>query len=127
MMSKLILSATPADQADIFERAAELFSVLSTPMRLHILNALAAQPKSVTELLTEIETTQPNLSQHLGVLYRSGILNRRKDGAQVIYSVQSQKAMALCRSVCTQIAIEIDEPGSVSSDQRLSTRAQQGK
>ena len=121
-MSKLILSTSVVDQADVFERAAELFSVLSTPMRLHILNVLALQPKSVNELLAEIDTTQPNLSQHLAVLYKSGILDRRKEGAQVIYRVQSEKAMALCRSVCTQIAIELSEPGSVSTDQRLTAR-----
>lgn len=121
-MGNLILSAGSADQTEVFERAAGLFSVLSTPIRLSILNALDAQPKSVTELLAEIDTTQPNLSQHLSVLYHSGIIDKRKDGAQVIYNIQSHKAMALCRSVCTQIAMEIDEPDSVSANQRLCAR-----
>ena len=103
-------SESTAEQHVIFTRAAELFFVLSTPIRLRILSSLCAQEKSVSQLMLEIDTTQPNLSQHLSVLFKSGVLAKRKDGSQVIYRVQSEKAVALCRSVCTQIAIEMDEP-----------------
>ena len=113
----------PAGPGRVFELAAELFSVLATPMRLRVLSALCVREKSVNELLAEIDTTQPNLSQHLAVLYRSGILAKRKEGTQVIYRVQSEKAIALCRSVCTQIAIELDEPEAVSAEHRLTPKA----
>ena len=109
----------PAGAGRVFELAAELFAVLATPMRLRVLSALCVREKSVNELLAEIDTTQPNLSQHLAVLYRSGVLAKRKEGTQVIYRVQSEKAIALCRSVCTQIAIELDEPEAVSAEHRL--------
>lgn len=115
----------PDDQVEkvrVFELAAELFGVLATPMRLRILSALCDEEKSVSQLLSEIETTQPNLSQHLNVLYRTGVLAKRKEGTQVIYRVQSEQAVTLCRTVCTQIAIEMDEPGSVPAAQRLSPR-----
>jgi len=106
----------------VFTLAAELFAVLATPMRLRILSALCEQEKSDSELLLEINTTQPNLSQHLAVLYKTGVLARRSQGTQVIYRVQSEKAVALCRSVCTQIAIEMDEPDPVPERQALSPR-----
>ena len=109
--------------ARVFELAAELFSVLSTPMRLRILSALCNEEKSVSQMLEEIDTTQPNLSQHLNVLYRCGVLAKRKQGTQVIYRVQSEQAVTLCRSVCTQIAIEMDSPSDVPADQRLLPRA----
>lgn len=111
-----------AEDARVFELAAELFGVLATPMRLRILSALCRQEKSVSELLTEIETTQPNLSQHLNVLYRAGVLAKRKVGTQVIYRVQSEQAVNLCRTVCTQVAIEMEEPSAVPPGQRLSPR-----
>ena len=106
----------------VFTLAAELFAVLATPIRLRILSALCEQEKSVNQLLMEIDTTQPNLSQHLAVLFKTGVLAKRKDGTQVIYRVQSEKAVALCRSVCTQIAIEMDEPNAVSDGHALSLR-----
>lgn len=113
---------SPPEAARVFELAAELFGVLSTPMRLRILSALCDTEKSVSQLLLEIHTTQPNLSQHLNLLYRAGVLARRRQGSQVIYRVQSERAVTLCRTVCRQIAIEMDDPVSVPADQRLATR-----
>lgn len=121
-MTETIASEAQVDKARVFELAAELFGMLSTPMRLRILSALCDEEKSVTQLLREIDTTQPNLSQHLNLLYRSGVLAKRKQGTLVLYRVQSEKAVMLCRTVCTQIAIEMDEPGSVPVSERLSPR-----
>ncbi|MFP5325525.1 MAG: ArsR/SmtB family transcription factor [Gammaproteobacteria bacterium] len=121
-MDKMIEGDGNVENVRVFELAAELFGVLSTPMRLRILSALCDKEKSVSQLLQEIDTTQPNLSQHLNLLYRAGVLAKRKEGTQVIYRVQSERAVTLCRTVCTQIAIEMDEPSSVPASQRLSPR-----
>ncbi|WP_332777517.1 ArsR/SmtB family transcription factor [Polaromonas sp.] len=121
-MNQMIQAGAQAEQGRVFELAAELFAVLATPMRLRVLSALCEHEKSVNELLAEIDTTQPNLSQHLAVLYRSGVLAKRKEGTQVIYRVQSEKAVALCRSVCTQIAIELDEPDAVPVAESLAPK-----
>lgn len=92
----------------VFQSVAELFSVLSTPIRLKIISAVCHGEKNVTELLSQIHTTQPNMSQHLATLYRSGILGRRRVGTQIYYRLQSEKVATLCRAVCTQVAIELD-------------------
>lgn len=118
-MAGLITPPVDTSSQRVFEVAAELFGVLSTPMRLRILSALCNEEKAVSRLLEEIDTTQPNLSQHLNVLYRSGILARRKAGSQVFYRVQSEKAVALCRTVCTQVAIELDDPVQMPAHERL--------
>lgn len=118
-MNDMIQAGAQSAQGRVFELAAELFAVLATPMRLRVLSALCEREKSVNELLAEIDTTQPNLSQHLAVLFRCGVLAKRKEGTQVIYRVQSEKAVALCRSVCTQIAIELDEPEGVPAAESL--------
>lgn len=123
-MNDMIQAGAKSEQGRVFELAAELFAVLATPLRLRVLSALCEREKSVNELLAEIETTQPNLSQHLAVLYRTGVLAKRKEGTLVIYRVQSEKAVALCRSVCTQIAIELDEPDTVSAGEGLSPTQQ---
>ena len=107
------LDAETQDSSDsqrVFAIAAELFGVLSSPVRLKVLNMLCDGQRSVNELLAQIDTTQPNLSQHLNLMYRSGILSRTKAGTQVIYKISSKTAAGLCRSVCTQIAIDLDEP-----------------
>ena len=103
----------------VFDSVAELFAVLSTPIRLKIISAVCNGEKNVSELLGEIETTQPNMSQHLNMLYRSGVLAKRRDGTQMYYRLQSERVATLCRAVCTQVAIELDTEARVDPSDRL--------
>lgn len=103
----------------VFESAAELFSVLATPIRLKIISAVCQQERNVSELLAMIPTTQPNMSQHLATLYRSGVLARRREGTQIYYRLQSERVATLCRAVCTQVAIELDGGEPVAQCDRL--------
>ena len=52
----------------VFEKAAELFAVLSTPIRLRIISELCQGEKNVGQLHERIGVTQPNMSQHLNLL-----------------------------------------------------------
>ena len=96
------------DSERVFELAAELFRVMSAPMRLKIISSLCNGEKNVGQLLEEIDTTQPNMSQHLTTLYQAGVLGRRRDGVQIYYRIVNDRVVTLCRAVCTQIAIEGD-------------------
>ena len=114
------MSTPQAAQSDaVFESVAELFALLSTPVRLKIIGALCNGEKNVSQLLSEINTTQPNMSQHLSTLYRAGVLGRRRDSTQIYYRLQSERVATLCRAVCTQVAIELDGGGEMPSSERL--------
>jgi DNA-binding transcriptional ArsR family regulator len=105
-MSSLInKEANELDQ--VFMRASDLFAVLSAPSRLKILHYLCNEERTVNDVLSFVGGTQPNVSQHLALMYRAGVLAKRKDGAAVYYRVASEQAIAVCRSVCTQIALDI--------------------
>lgn len=106
----------------VFESAAELFGLLSTPVRLKIISAVCNGERNVSELLEHIDTTQPNMSQHLATLYRAGVLGKRREGTQIFYRLQSERVATLCRAVCTQVAMELDGDDSVLPAERL-TRA----
>lgn len=95
-------------QEEIFAAAASLFRVLSAPMRLKIIKSLCENEKNVSELLEEIETTQPNMSQHLHTLYASGILDKRREGVQIHYRIVDERVAQLCKMVCTQVATDLD-------------------
>jgi DNA-binding transcriptional ArsR family regulator len=96
------------EQDEVFELAAELFQVMSAPMRLKIINRLCNGEKNVSELLEQITTTQPNMSQHLNTLYQAGVIGKRRQGVQIYYRIVNDRVVTLCRAVCTQIAIEAD-------------------
>jgi ArsR family transcriptional regulator len=97
---------------DVFESAAEVFRLMSAPMRLKIISSLCHGEKNVGELLAQIPTTQPNLSQHLGALYKAGVVGRRRDGVQIYYRITNDRVASLCRAVCTHFAIEAGDGGS---------------
>ena len=110
-MAKLIPKTTsePVSESDqVFDLAAELFRVMSAPLRLKIISGLCDGEKSVSELLAEINTTQPNMSQHLSTLYQAGVLGKRRDGVNIYYRIVNQQVVTLCRAVCIQIASETD-------------------
>ena len=89
-----------------FHQAAEIFRVMSAPMRLRIMSSLCAGEKNVSELLEEVETTQSNMSQHLSTLYQAGIVHKRCDGVQIYYTIANLSFVNLCKAVCSQIASE---------------------
>lgn len=111
--------ATQVEGDAVYESAAELFGLLATPVRLKIISAVCQGERNVSELLAQIDTTQPNMSQHLATLYRAGVLGKRREGAQIFYRLQSERVAMLCRAVCTQVAMELDASDPVPPAERL--------
>ena len=94
------------DPDEVFELAAEVFRVMSAPMRLKIISCLCDGEKNVSYLLSKINTTQPNMSQHLTTLYQAGVLGKRREGVQIHYRIIDDRVAALCRAVCAQFVTE---------------------
>lgn len=114
------MMANPHVDADaVVSAVADLFALLSTPVRLKIIRALCDGEKNVSQLLADVQTTQPNMSQHLSTLYRAGVLGRRRDGTQMYYRLESQRVATLCRAVCDQISIEMDPAITLPTAERL--------
>jgi DNA-binding transcriptional ArsR family regulator len=84
----------------LVELIAERFRILSEPMRIRLLDALRDQDATVQQLQEAIEGSQQNVSKHLGVLLRSGIIARRKEGNFSVYSIADEAVFRLCEEVC---------------------------
>ena len=95
--------------APLTERIAERFRILGEPMRIRLLDALRGREATVGELQEATGASQQNVSRHLGVLLRSGIVDRRKDGNYAVYSVADPAVFALCEEVCGGLRREVDE------------------
>ena len=113
------MSQAQDESETVFATAAELFGLLSTPIRLKIISSLCRGEKNVSQLLGDIDTTQPNMSQHLSTLYRAGVLSRRRDATQIYYRIGNERAATLCRAVCMQIAVEMDPDADMPASERL--------
>ena len=82
------------------ERAAEIFSTLSEPSRLRLLQYLMPGPKTVSELVSESGMKQANVSKHLGILRASRLVEREREGNHVRYAVGDELVFRLCDLVC---------------------------
>lgn len=92
----------------VFESVAEYFGLLAEPTRLKILHCLCDGERAVNEVMEGVGLTQANTSRHLNLLYRAGVVDRRRDGSQVIYRIIDPNFTDLCRTVCVSIASRSD-------------------
>lgn len=90
--------------ASVFEKASAYFSLLSEPSRLRIIQAICHRECSVQEVVEQTGLPQPNVSRHLALLHRSGVLSRRRAGTSVFYKVSDPTITELCRLVCVRMA-----------------------
>jgi ArsR family transcriptional regulator len=75
--------------------ACGLLKVLSNPDRLLILCYLSQGESRVGELEEALGIVQPTLSQQLTVLRDEEMVNTRREGKQIYYSIASREAMAV--------------------------------
>ncbi len=72
----------------------EVFKALGDPTRIRIVEMLAKRGETcVCKIYEQLQMTQPAVSHHLAILKRAGLVNARKEGQWVHYS--------LC---CSQVA-----------------------
>ncbi|THC45428.1 transcriptional regulator [Massilia sp. Mn16-1_5] len=81
------------------ERARALLKVLSNPDRMLLLCKLAEGEHNVGELEAALGIVQPTLSQQLGVLRDEGMVQTRREGKQVFYTIASLEALAVMRTL----------------------------
>lgn len=91
----------------LLEHAARRFKILSEPVRLELLNQLQTHGEmTVSELVEATGHQQANVSKHLGMMAREGLLSRRKEGLYVFYDISDPTLSALCMLVCGRLRDE---------------------
>ena len=75
--------------------ASATLRALANPDRMLLLCQLSQGEKSVGELEALVGVRQPTLSQQLGVLRNEALVDTRREGKQIYYSVRDEKVLAL--------------------------------
>ncbi|GGC32396.1 hypothetical protein GCM10011371_19770 [Novosphingobium marinum] len=99
------------DDAAQLEERAELLRALGHATRLQILGTLAGRELSVGDIEGETGIGQPGLSQQLAVLRKVDLVSTRRDGKQVIYSLEADRLREVARSLAGLAGIEQGERG----------------
>lgn len=72
----------------LFEKQAEVAKAIGHPLRLAIVDFLKDGEQCVCEIALHIGAERSNVSRHLSVMVNAGVLEHRKDGLKVIYSLK---------------------------------------
>ena len=107
---------------DLVELIAERFRALSEPTRIKLLDQLRDGEASVLELSGLIGTTPQNVSKHLGVLQRSGIVARRKQGNFAYYWIIDEGVYSLCEAVCCSLQQQVESLRQLVERERVMLR-----
>jgi ArsR family transcriptional regulator len=72
-------------EKELYKVKADILKAISHPIRLAIIDFLKNGEKSVTDIVKWIGGTQSNISKHLSVLKKAGIVDDRKEGVSRFY------------------------------------------
>jgi ArsR family transcriptional regulator len=81
---------------DLYRLKAELCKTLSNPERLLIINELRSGEKTVNDLAEVAEVNQSIVSRHLAILRNRGVVESRRQGINVYYSLSDPRMGEAC-------------------------------
>jgi DNA-binding transcriptional ArsR family regulator len=103
----------PLWSAVVVDLVTSRLSLLADPTRVNLLALLEQHESTVQELSDKLPSTPQNISRHLGILHRAGIVARRREGASVYYSLVDYSTCRLLDQALVSITGQIDELADV--------------
>lgn len=82
-------------------------TALADPIRRRILLILVSGPSYPNDLLVEIDTSQPNLSNHLACLRGCGLVRAEREGRRVRYELTSDRLVHALKDLA-RIELDVD-------------------
>jgi ArsR family transcriptional regulator len=73
----------------LYEMKAGVIQAAGHPIRLAIIDFLKDGEQCVCDIATHVGAKRSNVSRHLSVMLKAGIVDCRKDGLKVIYSLKT--------------------------------------
>jgi ArsR family transcriptional regulator len=86
---------------DQVEVASELLKSMAHPIRMKILCFIMDGEKNVGEIEKQFGSTISNISQHLTVLRKAGIIRRRKEANYMYYALKDDTILTLMQTIKT--------------------------
>jgi DNA-binding transcriptional ArsR family regulator len=95
------------------ERVAGMFRAFAEPTRLAIIQELKGGELGVSQIVERLTTSQANVSKQLKLLHDAGLVTRRKQTTQVLYSIADPLVFELCRLVCDKLNRDALKPAKL--------------
>jgi len=105
----------PSAMDEITNLQAAVLKTLANPRRLDILHALANGPIEVGRLAATIGASQPNVSQHLGILRSAGLVEAVRVGREVRYGLLDPDVMVACGLMRSVLERRLTRLGAIAA------------
>lgn len=69
----------------------DIFKALADPTRLKILECIRNGEKCICEIIPFTGKSQPNVSQHLNVMRKAGLIQEHRDGTRILIRASNKK------------------------------------
>ncbi len=94
---------------ELFKLQAEICKTMANPIRMEIIYALKEGEKGVGELVEITGLAKSNVSQHLSVLKSATMVNARREGQNIFYSIANEKLLEACRLMREVLMEQLNE------------------
>jgi DNA-binding transcriptional ArsR family regulator len=98
----------------VFDLVTDRLALIGDPTRVRLLALLEQGEATVQQLADQLPSTPQNISRHLGILYRSGIVARQRDGTTVRYCLVDYSVCRLLEQTLASISGQLDELADVA-------------
>lgn len=104
-------------------RVADRLKVLGQPLRLRLVEQLQAGPSTPQELSDVLGLSQQNVSKHLLSLHRAGVVARRPDGTNVVYTLVDESAVTVLQITLDEVCRQLRELAHLAHGPRHAERS----
>jgi len=80
---------------DNIEKASKALKAMGHPLRLKILCVIGDQELPVMDIVSQVGTTQSNISQHIDILREKEIITSRREGSKILCRVRDRQILNL--------------------------------
>jgi len=84
------------DDRQRYAMHAAVFAALANPTRHELIHHLCGGPRTPSQLAELLDVSRPNVSQHLAVLQREGLVKRTRQDGQVLWEVVDPRLAEAC-------------------------------
>lgn len=91
------------ERNELNKARARVFSALSDPLRLEIIESLRRGERCACEVIPRTEVAQPLVSRHLRILKDGGLVKARKEGNKRMYSIMNPEVYGVIDAVTPEL------------------------
>ena len=102
-----------ATSKKLYEMKAEIVQAAGHPIRLAIIDFLKDGEQCVCDIAVHVGAQRSNVSRHLAVMLKAGIVDCRKDGLKMIYSLKTPCILNFLSCVTDVLRHKVDADRAV--------------